>query len=103
MRVLGHLSTFICVKEDIVDVKGGGNKTLLVSSLDGRSTDKVTDGPETFTNRSQVKVDLDLVALKSNKRNGKTRASAELELKGNVEGGLWKGLSWIPCCCFPLR
>jgi hypothetical protein len=94
MRVLGHLSTLIGIKEDIVNVKGSSNKGLLVSLGHRGTSCKSGNSPQTLTNRSQVKVDLDLVVLKSNKRKGKTRVSAKPELKRNVKGGLWKGLSW---------
>jgi len=96
MRVLGHLSTFIGIKEDVINVKGGGNEGLLVSLGDGLlsgSGSKRAYGPETFTNRSQVKVDLDFVVLKSNKRKGKSRVAAVPELEWNIKSGLRKSVT----------
>jgi hypothetical protein len=96
MRVLGHLAALISVKEDVVNIEGGSNKGLLVSSCDrlgsadGR---KGVDGPETLTDRADVKVNLDLVVLESNQRESKTRVSAEPELKRDVKGGLREGIA----------
>jgi len=94
--VLGHLSALIGIKEDIVNVERGGNKGLLVSlghRLSGGSSGKVLYGPQALTNRTEVNVDLDLVVLKGNKGKGKSGVAAKPEKKGNVEGGLRKGLA----------
>jgi hypothetical protein len=94
--VLGHLSALIGIKEDIVDVERGGNKGLLVSlghRLSGRGGGKVLYGPQALTNRTEVNVDLDLVVLKGNEGKGKSGVAAKPEKKGNVEGGLRKGLA----------
>ena len=102
MRVLCHLSTFISIKEDIVDVKRSSNKRLLVGSGDGLCSaggSKGVDSPQALTKRSQVKVDLDLVVLKGNKRKGKSRVSAKPEKKRNVKSGLRKSVSWGTHLC----
>jgi len=96
VRVLGHLSTLIGVKEDIVDVKGSSNKRLLVSSrnrLRSAGSSKGLDSPQALTNRTEVNVDLDLVVLKSNQRKGKSRVAAKPEKKRNVKGGLRKSVA----------
>ena len=66
--VLGHLSALVSIQEDEINVDGGGNKGLLVSSGDslGRRTgdgSQVLDSPQALTNRSEVDVNLDLVIL----------------------------------------
>jgi hypothetical protein len=67
MRVLGELSALISIKEDIVDVKGGSNKGLLVSLGNSDGTggggSQSSDGPEALTNRTEIDVDLDFVVL----------------------------------------
>merc|ERR1711968_206493 len=96
VRVLGHLSTFIGIKEDVVNVKRGSNEGLLVSLGDGLLSSiggKCAYSPETFTNRSQVKVNLDFVVLKGNKRKGKSRVSAVPEAKRNVKSGFRKSVT----------
>jgi hypothetical protein len=96
MGVLGHLSTLVSVKEDIVDVKRSGNKGLLVSSRNGLRTGsavKGLDSPQALTNRTEINVDLDLVVLKGNQRKSKSGVAAKPEKKGNVKGGLRKGLA----------
>jgi hypothetical protein len=96
VRVLGHLSALIGVKEDVVNIERGSNKGLLVSGAYGHSSRSGTKGghsPEALTNRSEVKVDLHLVVLKGDKRKGKSRVSAEPELKRHIESGLRKGVS----------
>jgi len=97
VRVLGHLSALIGIKEDIVDVEGGSNKRLLVGRGNGnRGTStgsKGTNSPETLAERADIKVDLDLVILKSDKRKSKSRVSVEPEKKRNVESGLRESVS----------
>jgi hypothetical protein len=69
MRVLGHTTSFIGVKEDVINVKRSSYKRLAVSRgrLRGRgSAGKVRYGPEALINRADVDVNLDLVVLKSN-------------------------------------
>ena len=94
--VLCHLAALISVKEDIVNVEGGGNKGLLVGSGErhccgaagSNYTTKGLDSPEALTNGADVKVDLYLVVLESNKGEGKAGVAAEPEKKGDVECGL---------------
>jgi hypothetical protein len=96
VAVLGHLAALISVEEDIVNIEGGSNKGLLVSSGDGNRGGRGGKGvssPETFAKRADIKVDLDLVVLKSYKRKSKSRVSVEPEKKRNIESGLRKGVS----------
>jgi len=58
----------------------------------GGST-KSADGPETLTERADIKVNLDLVVLEGNKRKSKSRVAAKPEKKRNVKSGLRKGLA----------
>jgi hypothetical protein len=107
--VLGHSAAFISIQEDIVNVEGGSNQRLVVS--DG-SRDSLTrgilaslgvrvvgvaaqgsDSPQALINRTNIKVNLDLVVLKSNQGEGKTRVGAKPELKRNIESGLRKGIA----------
>jgi len=96
VRVLGHLAALIGVKEDVVNVKGGSNKRLLVGlahRLGSGALGKRLDSPEALTNGAEVNVDLNLVVLKSNKRKSKSGVAAKPELKGHVKGGLGKGVA----------
>jgi hypothetical protein len=65
--VLCHLSSFVGVKEDIVDVEGSSNKGLLVGLGDGGTAGngaaESVDGPEALTNRTEINVELDFVIL----------------------------------------
>ena len=66
MGVLGELSAFVSVQEDVVDVEGSSNKGLLVSSGDGLrtgSSGQSLHGPEAFTNGAEINVNLDFVIL----------------------------------------
>jgi hypothetical protein len=94
--VLCHLAALISVEEDVVNIERGSNKGLLVGGRDGLGSivcTKRLNSPEALTDGADVKVDLDLVVLESNQRKGKARVAAEPEEKGNVEGGLRKGLA----------
>merc|ERR1711968_308525 len=96
VRVLGHLSTFIGIKEDVINVKRSSNKGSLVglgNRLRTRCGSKFRYSPQTFTNRSQVKVNLDFVVLRGNKRKGKSRVSAVPEAKRNVKSGFRKSVT----------
>ena len=69
MRVLGHTTSFIGVKEDVINVKRSSYKRLAVSRGRLRGTGsagKVRYGPEALINRADVDVNLYLVVLKSN-------------------------------------
>jgi hypothetical protein len=97
VRVLCHLSALIRIKEDVVNIKRSSNKRLLVSNCDWDRTScgsKVVDSPETLANWADIKVNLDFVILKSNKRKSKSWVSAKPEKKRNVECGLRKSVSW---------
>ena len=65
--VLGHLASLIGIKEDIVDVERSSNKGLLIGIGDGNRrtvrSSKGADGPETFTKRTNIKIDLNFVVL----------------------------------------
>jgi len=94
--ILCHLAALIGIKEDIIYIKGCSNKRLLVSSTDrNRSTArfKLLYSPEALTDRTEINVDLDLVVLVSNKREGKSRVTAKPELKRYVKCSLRKGVA----------
>jgi hypothetical protein len=94
--VLRHLPALISVKEDVVNVEGGGNKGLLVGSGNRDSSavgGNAVDRPEALADGAEIKVDLDLVVLKGNQGEGKSRVPAEPELEGHVEGGLREGVA----------
>ena len=96
--VLGHLAALVSVEENVVDVEGGSNKGLLVSSSDGLGAStsaggKGLDGPQALTNGAEINVDLHLVVLESNEGEGKARVAAKPEEEGNVEGGLRESLA----------
>ena len=89
--VLCHLAALICVEENVVNVERGSNKGLLVSSRDGLGARCAREGgysPEALADGANVKVDLDLMVLESNKGEGKARVAAEPEEEGDVESGL---------------
>jgi hypothetical protein len=92
--VLGHTPTLIGVEEDVVDVEGSGDEGLVVSrgNLDGTSA-QAGHSPQALLNGADIKVDLDLVVLKSDKGKGQTGVAAEPELKGDIEGGLGESIA----------
>jgi hypothetical protein len=116
--VLGHSATLVGVKEDVVDIEGSSNQGLVVGdgsrhglargSLSG-SGNRVASlclglgslavavegghSPQALINRADVKVDLDLVVLKSNEGKSKSGVGAKPELKRHVKGGLRKGIA----------
>jgi len=66
--VLGHLSALIGIQEDEINVDGGSNKGLLVSSGNshgstGVASNDVLDSPQALANGSEIDVNLDLVIL----------------------------------------
>jgi hypothetical protein len=108
MRVLGHSAAFISVKEDIVNIQRSGNQRLVIG--DGgrnRASNNVLvlglprisvavqcgDSPQALINRTNIKVNLDLVVLESDQRKSKSRVGAEPELKRNVKGNLRKSVT----------
>ena len=96
--VLGHLAALVGVKEDVVNVKGSGNKGLLVGlghglGAGGGARRKGLDGPEALTNGAEINIDLDFVVLEGDEGEGKAGVAAEPEEKGDVEGGLREGVA----------
>ena len=94
--VLRHLPALIRVEEDVIDVEGGSNKGLLVGRGDVRAaagSDKVANRPEALADGAKVEVNLDLVILEGNQREGKAGVAAEPELKGNIQRGLGEGVA----------
>jgi hypothetical protein len=79
VRILGESTTFISIKENIINIKGSSNKRLIVSNycsnrggnieLTRRSTVRVgvavkrCNSPETFINRADIKIDFNFVIL----------------------------------------
>jgi len=107
--VLGHSAALISIQEDIVNVEGGSNQRLVVGDggRDSLTSGKLTgitsggvgvaaqgsDSPQALINRTNIKVNLDLVVLKGDQGEGKTGVGAKPELKRNIEGGLRKGIA----------
>jgi hypothetical protein len=97
--VLGEAATLVSVQEDIINVKGSSNEGLVVGNggslgdLGTGTAVKLGDGPEALVNGAKIKVDLDLVVLKSDQGKGKTGVGAVPELEGNVKGGLGEGVA----------
>jgi hypothetical protein len=107
--VLGHSASLVSVQEDIVNIQRSSNQRLIVSNggRDG-ATNRVLasstsvrilitvqggNSPQALINRADIKVDLDLVVLESNKGERKTGVSTEPELERNVQGGLGKSVT----------
>jgi hypothetical protein len=92
--VLSHTSALISVKEDVVNVERSSNKRLVVSSVYTATSSSAvtsvegTNSPKALINGADIKVDLNLVVLKSNEGKSKTRVAAIPKLEGNIEGGL---------------
>jgi hypothetical protein len=95
--VLGHTSALIGVEEHVVDVEGSGDEGLVVggSDLHGGTRGVVQGGhsPQALLNRADIKVNLDLVILKSDEGQGQTGVAAEPELEGDIEGGLGESIA----------
>ena len=95
--VLGHTPTLIGVEEDVVDVEGGGDEGLVVGGSDfggiAGGAVEAGHGPQALLDGTDVKVDLDLVVLKSDEGKGQTGVAAEPELKGDVQGGLGESVT----------
>ena len=94
--VLGHTSALIGVEEDVVDVEGSGDEGLVVGRGDlggGGGVVEAGHGPQALLNGADIKVNLDLVVLKSDEGQGQTGVAAEPELKGDVEGGLGESIA----------
>jgi hypothetical protein len=99
MRVLGHASALVGVKEHVVDVEGSSHKGLVISAgCLWYANAKVlaregVDSPQALIDRANVKVDTNLVVLKSDQRKGETRVAAVPELERHVKGGLREGVA----------
>ena len=97
--VLGEAATLVGVQEHVVDVEGSSNEGLVVGNggslghLGTTTAVKLGDSPQALVNGAEIKVDLDLVVLKSDQGKGKTGVGAVPELKGNIEGSLGKGIA----------
>jgi hypothetical protein len=94
--VLGHTPALVGVQEDVVDIEGGGDEGLVVSGGDLHSASAGVQGghsPQALLDGTDIKVDLDLVVLKSDERKGQTGVAAEPELKGDIEGGLGESVT----------
>jgi hypothetical protein len=109
MGVLGHSASLVSVQEHIVNVQRSSNQRLIVSNGGGnRATNRVLsssatvgvgvavqggDSPQALINRADIKIDLDLVVLESNKGKSKTGVGAKPELERHVKGGLRKSVT----------
>ena len=95
--VLGHTSALVGVQEHVVDIERSGNEGLVVSGSDLHGgTGGVVQaghGPQALLDGADIKVDLDLVVLKSDEGKGQTGVAAEPELKGDVKGGLGESVT----------
>jgi hypothetical protein len=94
--VLGHTSALIGVEEDVVDVEGSCDEGLVVGGGDlggGGGVVEAGHGPQALLNGTDIKVNLDLVVLKSDEGEGQTGVTAEPELEGDIEGGLGESIA----------
>jgi hypothetical protein len=91
VRSLSESTSFVSVEVDVVNeessiLEGRDTEGIIASSCASTASSGDRSGNIAFTLGSKLKVELDFVVLKSNKRKSKTRVSAEPELKGNIEG-----------------
>ena len=97
--VLGHTPALIGVEEHVIDVERSGDERLVVSGSDldgGVGTGggvEAGHSPQALLDGTDIKVDLDLVVLKSDEGKGQTGVAAEPELKGDIEGGLGESVT----------
>jgi hypothetical protein len=94
--VLGHTSALIGVEEHVVDVERSGDEGLVVGGGHlggGSSVVEAGHGPQALLNGADIKVNLDLVVLKSDEGEGQTGVAAEPELEGDIEGGLRESIA----------
>jgi hypothetical protein len=102
--VLGHASALISVQEDVVDVERGSDQRLVVSSVDTTTSSRRgtayiataverTNCPQALINRTDIKVDLDLVILKGDQRKSKTGVTAIPELEGDIQSSLGESIA----------
>ena len=88
MRDLCESSTFIGVKENVVNVERSGDKRFVVGSgglYNVRCAAQSGHSPKNLFCRAKLNVNLNLVVLEGNKRKSKTRVAAEPELKWDIE------------------
>ena len=94
--VLSHTPALVGVQEHVVDVERGSDEGLVVSrgNLDG-GTSVVEGGhsPQALLDGADIKVNLDLVILKSDEGKGQTGVAAEPELKGDIQSGLGESVT----------
>ena len=92
--ILCHTSTFIGIKEDVINVKRCGNKRIVVCTVGIFDTSvldhivggsKAADSPQAFIKRTKFEVNLNFVILKSDEWKGKSWVAAVPELKRNVK------------------
>jgi hypothetical protein len=101
--VLSHTSALIGIQEDVVNVERGGDKRLVVGSVDASTGGRLgiigvaaaerTDSPQALINGTNIEVNLDFVILKSDEGKGKTGVTAVPELEGNVESSLGQSIA----------
>jgi hypothetical protein len=94
--VLGHTSALIGVEEHVVNIEGSGDEGLVVGGGDlggGGGVVEAGHGPQALLNGADIKVNLDLVVLKSDEGEGQTGVTAEPELEGDIEGGLGESIA----------
>jgi len=94
--VLGHTSALIGVEEHVVDVEGSGDEGLVVGRGDlngGACSVQAGHSPQALLNGADIKVDLDLVVLKSDKGKSQTGVAAEPEFKGDIKGSLRESIA----------
>jgi hypothetical protein len=97
--VLCESTALIGIKEHVVNIEGSSNQGLVVCDGGGLghlgtiTAGEGGDSPEALVNGAKIKVDLDLVVLKSDQGKGKTGVGTVPELKGNVKGSLGEGLT----------
>jgi len=94
--VLGHTPALVGVQEDVVDVERSGDEGLVVSGSDLHGTSGGVEGghsPQALLDGADIKVNLDLVVLKSDEGQSQTGVAAEPELKGDIEGGLGESVT----------
>jgi hypothetical protein len=88
MGHLGELATLISVKEYIVDIERGSRKTGSSNTVNNLGL----VGPAEIAKIVELKVDANLVILKSNQRKSQTRIAAKPELKRDIESILRRTL-----------
>jgi len=94
--VLGHTSALIGIQEDVVNIEGSGDEGLVVGGGHlggGGGIVEAGHSPQALLNGTDIKINLDLVVLKSNEGQSQTGVAAEPELEGDIEGGLGESIA----------